>query len=197
MLLFTDITTKGFPLLRFKFVAILLSALSLAACGGDKPSASADFNQADVEFLQGMIPHHQQAITMSQYAATQAEAPDVKAIAERINGEQAPEITQMQGLLQRFGAKPADEGHGGDHGNQSQHRGTLSDAAMADLKSATGRTFDSQFVSGMIEHHRGAISVAEMAIAEGKNAEVKALAKRIATAQGDEIKELNELDELR
>ena len=80
-------------------LAAALCTVPLAACGGSNDdgvvSSGAAHNQADVEFVQGMIPHHEQAVTMSELAASRAASPGVKALATRIQAAQAPEITQI------------------------------------------------------------------------------------------------------
>ncbi len=69
-----------------------------AGCGSDDGSSSApaEHNQADISFVTGMIPHHEQAVTMSSLAGTRAANPKVKDIARRIDSAQEPEITQMK-----------------------------------------------------------------------------------------------------
>ncbi|MER6592025.1 DUF305 domain-containing protein [Micromonospora purpureochromogenes] len=183
----------------------LSTALTLAACGGDdhqagsghdKPgagaaagpsaSASATFDDADVMFAQMMIPHHQQAVQMSELADSRAEDPEVKRLAGQIKAAQAPEIATMTGWLTAWGRPvPSGSPSGGHHDHGMP--GMMSDADMGKLAAASGREFDRQFLAMMIAHHQGAITMAEQEIANGVNADAKAMAQQIITAQQGEI----------
>ncbi|WP_335991677.1 DUF305 domain-containing protein [Glycomyces sp. MUSA5-2] len=176
------------------------AALSLAACSdsGDdeghdmdsmesesESAADADFNDADVSFLQMMIPHHEQAVAMSDLAAAQAEDPEVVALAAQIAAAQQPEIDEMTGLLDEWGQSAEMEGHDG-----MSMGGMATDAQMTELEAARGADFDRLFVDLMIAHHQGAVDMAEEEQAEGQNAEAVALADAIITAQTTEIETL-------
>ncbi|TCB99723.1 DUF305 domain-containing protein [Micromonospora zingiberis] len=188
----------------------LAVAVGLAACGSDhqsaaghdrpgSPSASASGgeaaanNAADRMFAQMMIPHHEQAVEMSDLAATRAADPEVKQLAAQIKDAQAPEITQLRGWLTQWGAPvptSSGDGHGTDHGMpEMDHEmpGMMSDADMARLEAATGPEFDRQFLTMMIAHHGGAITMGEEEIAQGANPDAKALAQQIVTTQQAEI----------
>jgi uncharacterized protein (DUF305 family) len=126
-------------------------------------------------FAEMMIPHHQQAIEMSDLALKNSTNPEVLALAQEIKDAQTPEIEQMKS----WGASSvAHMGHIMD--------GMLSDEEMSELTAATGSSFDKLFLEGMIKHHQGAIDMAEMVI-DSKNSEVAALAKAIIEAQRKEI----------
>ena len=140
------------------------------------------FSGMDIMFAQMMIPHHQQAVDMGTLAETRAENPLVKELAARIKAEQAPEIEQMKGWLESANA-PLDMGH------EMGMDGMLSDEDMARLESSTGAEFDRLYVEGMIEHHRGAIQMAEM-IEGSDNDEARALAEAIISSQTQQIEEL-------
>lgn len=186
-----------------------MAAVTLAACGdsGDDSSspmsgmnqtsaaataASADaaFNDADVSFAQGMIPHHQQAIEMAKLAATRASDADVKKLAEQIETAQSPEITTMTGWLTAWGKPTAAPSMGNmDMGDT----GMMSDADMTELKAASGTAFDKQFLTMMIAHHQGAITMAKDELAKGSNSDAKTLAQKIITTQQAEIDTMNGL----
>jgi uncharacterized protein (DUF305 family) len=160
--------------------------------GGDDSSetteaaADADFNSADVEFAQGMIPHHQQAVEMAELAETRAEDPQVIDLAERIKGAQDPEIEQMEGWLDDWGQPaPSDAMGGMDHGG-----GMMSEDDMTALEDASGAEFDEMFLTMMIEHHEGAITQAEAELEDGKYPEALELAQAIIDAQKAEIEEM-------
>lgn len=187
-------------------VIAVAAALALAAgCGEDsdsgghgmeqQPSApasasagTAGHNDADVEFGQGMIPHHQQAVQMAELAATRAANPKVKELAAKIAAAQAPEITLMTGWLTAWGAPPPATSGGHDpHGSMP---GMMTDADLAALEKASGRGFDKMFLEMMIEHHEGALRMATAEQQRGENPEAKALAKKIEADQTAEIQQM-------
>ena len=180
-------------------LAIGLSAtLLLAACGSSSSdsntntpevenSASATgFNDADVMFAQMMIPHHEQAIEMSDMAldpTTQA-SQEIIDLATQIKAAQDPEIQQMKDLLTAW-AQPLTADADMDHGSMMD--GMLSLEDMDKLGALKGPEFDYFWAQSMIAHHEGAIEMAEVVLADGTNAEALALAKEIVTAQSTEI----------
>jgi uncharacterized protein (DUF305 family) len=133
-----------------------------------------------------MIPHHEQAIEMSDLALANSQDSDVLALATQIKNAQAPEIEQMKswGGSHMGSHMESHEGHMMD--------GMLTDAEMRTLSSTEGKDFDRLFLEGMIKHHEGAIDMAEMAI-DSKNQEVSSLANAIITAQRAEIERMREL----
>lgn len=193
--------SKTFTLRRALSAGLaVFAALSIAACSdsGDdgghdmdsmesesESATDADFNDADVSFLQMMIPHHEQAVAMSDLAAAQAEDPEVVDLAAQIAAAQQPEIDEMTGLLDEWGQSAEMEGHDGMSMN-----GMATDAQMTELEAAHGADFDRLFVDLMIAHHQGAVDMAEEEQAEGQNAEAVALADAIITAQTAEIETL-------
>lgn len=174
--------------------ALSLAAVMGAACSSDDPSTvnagdttSADHNDVDVTFAQQMIPHHSQALEMARLAVDRAQDPEVKELAARIEGAQEPEIEQMQGWLEAWGEDPESEVMDGmDHGGD----GMMSDQDMSRLEAATGGEFDAMFVEMMIEHHSGAVEMAETEIADGQFPEAIELATAIKEAQEAEIDEM-------
>ncbi|WP_426502622.1 DUF305 domain-containing protein [Dactylosporangium sp. McL0621] len=184
--------------------ATLTLALLVAACGdhnampgmqhgattaaGSASAGTAAFNDADAMFAQMMIPHHQQAVEMADLADTRATDAEVKTLAGQIKAAQGPEITTMTGWLSSWG-KPAPAMSGMSHGMP----GMMSGADMAKLKAATGKDFDRQFCTMMIAHHQGAIAMSRDELRNGTNADAKALAQRIITAQQAEIDTMNKI----
>ncbi|MFE9770532.1 DUF305 domain-containing protein [Streptomyces sp. NPDC005931] len=198
-------------------VVAATAALALSACGGDGgtqdraasgdgSSASAEatagaHNAQDVAFAQGMIPHHRQALEMARMAADRASSAEVKDLARRIEKAQDPEITTMTGWLESWGEDvPAADagahgGHGTDH-SASGHGGMpgmMSEQEMGALEKATGKDFDAAFLELMVEHHEGAVDMAEVQKTKGRHGPAKDLADAIITAQKAEITEMNEL----
>ena len=189
-------------------VALLLTALVLTACGNDSAgndeadsadtSSEATFNDADVAFAQGMIPHHQQAVEMAQMAEDRAESPELKQLASEIEAAQAPEIEQLTAWLEDWGADvPSDSMGSMDHGDMGSGDmgsgdmgGMMSDEDMAMLENATGAEFDQMFLEMMIEHHEGAVEMAKTEVSNGENPDAIAMAEQIITTQEAEIEQM-------
>lgn len=180
-----------------------LIALALTACAsdggstaamdhgdhGDRPQAAAA-NDADIAFTAGMIPHHEQAIEMSDIVlGKDGIDPRVGELAERIKAAQGPEIDRLQGWLRDWGAEHA--GHGGDHAGHGD--GMMTEEDLAALRDASGADASRLFLEQMIAHHEGAVQMAETQIAEGGNADAIALAREIASAQAAEIQQMRDL----
>ncbi len=151
-----------------------------------------DHNDADLMFAEHMIPHHQQAVEMSDVVlAKQGVDPRVTDLATRIKAAQGPEIEQMQGWLRQWG-KPAmppmtaNEGHTMD-GMSGDAMGMMSGEQMTALKNADGAEASKLFLTGMITHHEGAIVMAQTEIKDGTFAPAVELARSIATTQQQEI----------
>ena len=144
---------------------------------------SANYTGADIMFLQMMIPHHQQAIDISNLALKVSKDPELKALAQSIATAQAAEITQMKAWLKDAGASE-DPGHSMDGMG-----GMLSDADLVALKAATGKQFDILWLKGMTGHHDGAIHMTMM-IEDANNPDIKAFGKNVVKAQSAEIKQM-------
>jgi uncharacterized protein (DUF305 family) len=181
---------------------------ALAACGSDdspaadtapaaeatSPAASdVDLNAADVEFAQGMIAHHEQAIEMAEIALDPniGASPEVVDLAIRIQAAQDPEVELMTAWLVAEGeplTMDMSDGH-----DMSSMDGMMSADDMDALAAATGTEFDRMWLEMMIAHHEGAISQSETVKASGSNADVRALADEIIVAQQAEIAEMQVL----
>lgn len=181
-----------------RWMAMLGTAMVvvLAACGsGGSDSATSDeaaFNDADVMFAQMMIPHHEQAIEMSDIALdpTVGAGEKVRELATEIKGAQDPEITQMKDLLTAW-AKPLTAD--GDMDHSSMMGGMMTADELTQLGTKVGPEFDAAWASAMIAHHEGAIDMAETVLNDGKNAETLELARAIISAQQAEIEILRSL----
>jgi uncharacterized protein (DUF305 family) len=128
-------------------------------------SARLPYTAADIHFMSGMIGHHAQAIVMSKMAPTHGANDEVRRLAERIINAQTDEIRLMQQWL-RDRRQPVPEAKPGPMKmvmNGMEHDmlmpGMLSDAQMKELDAANGPDFDRLFLSYMIQHHRGAVSM--------------------------------------
>src|SRR5690606_14895903 len=148
------------------------------------------FNQEGVMFAQMMIPHHQQAVEMSELAETRAADPEVKEIAAKIKAAQDPEIATLRGWLTEWGASemPMDGGQAG-HGMS----GMMTEEDMTKLKASKGAAFDRMFTQMMIQHHDGAIDMAQTELSQGSDPKAKELAQAIITAQQGEIEQMNKI----
>ena len=119
---------------------------------------------ADVTFMQGMIHHHAQAVEMVDLLRARGESRDLRAFGERITISQSDEIRFMKEWLGERG-KPASPGH--DHANHTgmsampMMPGMLTPEQMAALEKAKGAEFDRLFLTGMIQHHIGALVMVE------------------------------------
>ena len=165
------------------------------------PGETAEHAEAahdDIAFMQMMIPHHAQALTMSRLAPARAQSPRVKALARRILASQRPEILTMAAWLSDRNLAvpsaqddPADFDHG-EHGHATMH-GMLTGKQMRDLRAARGVAFDRLFLEGMIQHHDGAITMADSVAAKGTDVQVTELANEIVAGQAAEIERMQEL----
>ncbi len=196
------------PLRRLAAPAIALAlAVTLAACGSDDSSsantaatdsssgspATVALNTADIEFAQGMIAHHQQAIEMAEIALDPnvGASPAVIDLATRIKGAQDPEVELMTGWLTAAGepvAMDTSEGH-----DMSSMEGMMTAEQMDAMAAMTGADFDQIWLQMMIAHHEGAVSQSQTVKANGSNADVLALADTIINAQQAEITEMKAL----
>lgn len=161
----------------------LVAALLLAGCSAKSSTdESSDFSAMDTNFAEMMIPHHEQALVMSDLALLNSTNPQILELAKEIKAAQAPEIEQMK----RWGEVDTQMHMG------HTMAGMLTDDEIADLKKTKGSEFDRLFLEGMIKHHEGAIIMARM-VEESKNAEVAALAKSIIETQKTEIEKMKDL----
>ena len=170
----------------------LLAVTLLSACGETSSSESADFNDADVMFAQMMIPHHEQAIEMSEIALDPASGASaaIQDLAIRIRDAQDPEIELMKGFLATWGA-PVTPEDGVDH--SSMMEGMLTVEELDELAGLQGSEFDVRWAQAMIAHHKGAVAMAEDVLSDGKNPETRKLAEEIIANQQAEIDELTPL----
>jgi uncharacterized protein (DUF305 family) len=175
----------------------------------------AAFNAGDVTFAQGMIPHHQQAVEMAAMALDPARkaGPSVTDLATRIKGAQGPEIALMTSWLTTWnqpmmaGMKPGEtmppgatmppmagmEGMGTEGMGTEAMAGMMSAADITALSKASGPEFDKMWLTMMVKHHDGAITMSKTVQTDGQSADVKTLAGKIITAQMAEIDEMKKL----
>ncbi|MEA9985883.1 MULTISPECIES: DUF305 domain-containing protein [Subtercola] len=198
--------------------AAIAAALTLSACAGSTGSmsgmdmggssmnsaaptmgAAANFNAADVTFAQDMVPHHEQAVSMSDTLLAKGNVPEtVLQLANTIKSEQSPEIVKLNGWLAAWGATdistPTSTEMSGmstpgstDMSGMSMGTGMMSQADMDQLAAATGNDAAKLYLQQMIVHHTGAVDMAKTELTAGQNADAKALAQSIVSSQTAEI----------
>jgi len=193
--------------------AALLLALGLTACtaGDDAPAATGpvvqlgapgeenrtlspeeageiappEHTEADVEFMQMMILHHDQAVTMAEWVDDRTDDRDLRLMAERMRVSQSDEIDYMAGWLRDRGTPlQGDHAHGGE-----LMPGMLTDEQLEQLEAADGEEFERLFLEFMIQHHAGALEmVADLRSAGGGN-EIS-VARFAADVEGDQSIEI-------
>lgn len=206
-------TTPTRPLLS---AALLTLALTVAGCGSSStrdhdmgsmatptavssPSAASTataaagaHNDADVMFATRMIPHHQQAVEMSEVLLSKDGIhPEVRDLATRIKAAQSPEIAQLSSWLTGWGANPSPSGMGGmSHGGDD---GMMSATEMDASRRASGPAAQKMFLTGMIAHHQGAVRMAQTELDQGQHPDARQLARSIVSSQTAEIEEMQQL----
>ena len=195
---------------KLTVLAALLAAISvLAACGNDgdisghkqhTASNGDEVEDADVKFASEMIQHHAQALAMVDLTMGRQLDPEVSQLAEQIREAQVPEIEQMTEWLTDWD-RPIPEtmrGHGNGDGDgememHSDMPGMMSADEMAQLEAAQGAEFQQMWLEMMIQHHEGAIEMAQTEQSEGKFGPAVELAENIELAQQDEISTMESL----
>ncbi|MFL6118497.1 DUF305 domain-containing protein [Actinophytocola sp.] len=147
-------------------------------------------NDADKNFVQNMIVHHQQAVWMSDLAPERASSRDVKELASRISDVQGLEIDAMNRWLSEHTiptVNPTAPDHhtGGDHAAMP---GMATDEQLQQLRDARGEAFDKLWLRLMINHHQGAITMAEEVRQSGSDVRVQEIADDVVAEQTDEIR---------
>ena len=192
----------------------LTAALTLGACSATHPTGS-DANDhgsmtqgtgsastagegsgvthadaGDVAFAQQMIPHHEQAVQMADLALdTPSASSTVRALASQVKAAQDPEIRTMSSWLDAWGAPGAGEV---DHSGHDM-AGMMSEADLDALARAQGAEFDRMWLTMMIAHHEGAVTMSRTVLDSTQRAEVRALAESIVSAQQREIETMKGL----
>ena len=216
------------PMIAVKLVLPAALVVALGGCGADQDSAarsssdgpkviqpggpgepattgssdavdrSDEWNHTDVAFMQMMIPHHAQALEMSELAHKYARDKRVRSLAERIRGAQAPEIQAMSAWLEERNMQVPRAGDDPRKFDHSQHghnpmMGMMTAAQMKQLAAARGRAFDRLFLQGMIRHHAGAVDMAEDAAQDGTDIIVSEVTADVSSTQTAEISRMQDL----
>ncbi len=197
-------------------LALLLAAIGATAftaggCGSSHhesgSNANASANAVDRAFASQMTVHHQGALDMANAARQRSQHRETRTLAETIVSTQTAEISQLQSIAKQIGVKSTEGGHdsgGGGHdaamgqsgmstgdlrvlGLSAEQAGMMHDTRMLDI----AKPFDRAFIDMMVPHHQGAIRMARIELARGKNPRLKALAQAIVSAQSREINQMN------
>ncbi len=165
--------------------------------GSNSSSDSSTAETVDVVFAQLMIPHHEQAVEMADLALKYATTTQVKELATQIKDAQDPEIEQMTQWLQDWGAPTSMPSADGDMGDMDMGgmgaAGMMSEEAMMNLTESRGTEFDQMWLQMMIDHHEGAITMAQQVLDTTSNAEVRALANDVVQSQQGEVDTMQQL----
>ena len=153
---------------------------------GSSSPTNPNYTGADIMFLQMMIPHHQQAIDISNLAMKASQDAELIELAKIIARDQAAEIKQMKAWLADAGASE-DMGHSMDGMG-----GMLNDDELAALSAATGKEFDVLWLKGMTEHHDGAIHMTQM-IEDAQNADIKVFGTKVIKDQSEQIDQMKKM----
>lgn len=160
--------------------------------GGASSSEEVAPMSADARFAMMMIPHHEQAVEMSDMLLGKDDIDErVTSLAERIKAAQGPEIEQMEEWLDAEGIGMGDMDDMGMDG--MGHSGMMSEGDMQALEAAEGEDAARLFLEQMIVHHEGAIEMSEDLLEDGEDAEMRALAESIVESQTAEIAEMQAL----
>ncbi len=187
------------PIIAFAVCTLLAGAASVASAqGGGHDMAGmhmgpeivipkgAIYTKADVEFMQGMIAHHAQAIVMSRMAEAHGASPQVLKLSNKIDQSQVPEILIMQEWLRRYKQFVPDT----SSWRHMKMDGMLTDEQLKELDASKGVAFDRAFLTMMIQHHAGALKMVDDLFASpraGQEVDVSVFANDVVTAQTGEI----------
>lgn len=186
----------GAVLVWFLFsTAVRSNNVGMMQMMGLRASTSSNSDTLDAHFIEQMIPHHEDAITMARLAETKAKTPEVKQLAKNIITSQGSEIDQMKSWYKSWFGRDLPTGknvmiqHGMMGGSQSMHMGMMgNETDSARLENADD--FDIAFVEDMIPHHQMAVMMASMLKDGSSRPEMRKLADDIIAAQTSEINEM-------
>ena len=179
-------------------------AVLVAGAPAQQGAAPAGYphSAADVKFMSGMIPHHAQAVLIGGWAEVQATRPDVRILAARIVVGQKDEIALMREWLEVRGepVPAANATHMKMTHNGVEHDmlmpGMLTDAQLAQLKGAPGAEFDRLFLTFMIKHHEGAITMVDELFASYGAAQDETVFRFASDVYADQTTEIDRMQKM-
>ncbi len=156
-------------------------------------SALMRVSEADVDFMTGMIGHHAQALVMAGFAPSNDAGSQIRTLTARIINAQRDEIALMQRWLQDRG-QPVPEVDGTGHMEHAMHMpGMLSSEQLEELERARGSQYDRLFLTYMIQHHEGAVTMVKELFATDGAALDDIAFKLASDIQVDQITEINRM----
>jgi uncharacterized protein (DUF305 family) len=164
--------------------------------------AAASYSPADVAFMQGMIIHHQQAVDMAALVKQRTNRAELVTIAGRIESSQADEISFMRGWLAERGEPHAMPGMKGGKGQQhhAHHTHTMAGMATSEqmkaVAAASGAEFDRQFLTLMIAHHEGALTMVKDLLRQPGSAADPVLFQFVSDIETEQKSEIDRMDTL-
>ncbi|HTR77012.1 MAG TPA: DUF305 domain-containing protein [Gemmatimonadaceae bacterium] len=161
-------------------------AMGMGSMATNPIPADADYTLADVQFMQGMITHHAQALVMTAEAPTHGANPSLGTLCKRMYMAQSNEIALMQNWLKDRSQPVTDP----NDPHPMMMPGMLTPQQIAQLGASKGATWDSLFLIGMIQHHEGALKMVADLFASpggGQGADIFAFATGIDAGQRVEI----------
>lgn len=152
------------------------------------------FTEADVQFVAGMISHHAQAIVMAEWAPTHGAGQSIRTLCERIINAQADEIALMQEWL-RDRNQPVPDATPTLH-HDVMMPGMLTHEQMTQLDRARGGEFDRLFLTFMIQHHQGAVTMVERLLGSHGAAQDEAIYKFASDIFADQTTEIERMSRM-
>lgn len=157
-----------------------------------EPPADADWNAADASYLTMMVAHHSQALDMTELAVQRAADPRVRRLADSIDAGQGREVIVMATWLVDHGQpEPTPDSVAAMSGTGMP--GMLDEDQLTALAATDGAEFDRRFLQDMIQHHQGAVAMAEDLLGTGEDVRVVEMAAEVVAGQGAEIQRMREL----
>ena len=152
--------------------------------------AGRGFKPADVEFMQGMIHHHQQAVTMADWVPDRTQSTSIRLMARRMAVSQQDEMLLMRSWLEKRGVDPDDHTH-----RHTAMPGMINSRQFNKLKSARGKAFDRLFLRYMTQHHQGALTMVQGLVDKGGGTEpeIEQFILHVDSDQSIEIQRMQQL----
>jgi uncharacterized protein (DUF305 family) len=169
-------------------------AIGAAAVGAQQPAQgrSLHYTKADVQFMQGMISHHAQAVTMAGWAPSHGARPDVQILSARIVVSQRDEIHSMQQWLKDH-AQMVPDSLGHMNMAMGAMPGMLTSEQMTQLDQARGPDFDRLFLVFMIQHHEGALTMVQQLMDTEGAAQDEKVFKFASDVNADQTAEIDRM----
>lgn len=172
-------------------------ATGTGAASGTSAEISAEHSDDDVMFARMMIPHHEQAVQMSEILLAEEDVPvEVADFAQHVIDAQGPEIERMNAMLTAWDAQPLADSEGMDgmdHGSDAGMGGMTTAEDMQALEAAEGGDAARLYLEQMTVHHEGAVEMARDQVEQGQNPQAVELARHVVADQEAEIAEMEQL----